>query len=411
MFFVRRGRAVNQAVTHLCSDQVEIVPHHSMRGWWLTIVWTAGAPFRIGMPWLWLQRSLARVVLGPVYTAVEESRRLPSVRRWMMRQRPLIRRLKAANARYAALSNQRWARIYAGTLVSLHERERAGLLPPPIRLRLPPGLDEQTAAEASCLGIRPGMPIVTVHVRESGYRASNRLRQREWDASRNSDIASYRKAFVALVERGYAVVRLGDATMTPIDVPGVVDLATSPARSQARELWCTLRSDFLIGCDSGPSWLAMLVGVPLLTVNAVHFRDLSRPTDRLLCKLARERATGRVLSVSEMLTETYLRSGFKDGRFQPIDNSGSDIRRAALDMIDVVRGLEERSSWQRKFNRRLRDLRRRSDLNWSALDGVAIMGRAQGTLSRSFARKYFENRTSAGVADSGRRASVGRSGP
>jgi hypothetical protein len=33
-------------------------------------------------------------------------------------------------------------------------------------------------------------------------------------------------------------------------MPGVVDLATSPARTEALEAWCVLRSHFLIGSDS-----------------------------------------------------------------------------------------------------------------------------------------------------------------
>ena len=160
---------------------------------------------------------------------------------------------------------------------------------------------------------------------------------------------------------------------------------------------CTMRSAFLIGCDSGPSWLAVLLGVPVLTVNAVHFRDLARPTDRIICKLSRDRESGRLLSVSEMLTEDYLRVGFKHGRFERIDNSPADICRAALDMIDVVEGRERRSSWQGMFNRRLRELRRTTAADWSALDGVAIMGRANGTLSRHFAKKHFGPREAAAV--------------
>jgi putative glycosyltransferase (TIGR04372 family) len=180
--------------------------------------------------------------------------------------------------------------------------------------------------------------------------------------------------------------------MTPVKMPGVVDLATSPARSQWLEVWCTMRSQFLIGCDSGPSWLAVLLGIPVLTVNAVHFRDLSRSTDRIICKLARDRTTGALLTVSDMLTRDFLSVGFKSDRYECVDNTRADIRRAAIDMIDVVHGRERRSSWQNRFSRRLRDIDRQGLAERSALEGVAIMARARGTLSQTFAKKYFRTR-------------------
>src|SRR6185436_13097687 len=172
-------------------------------------------------------------------------------------------------------------------------------------------------------------------------------------------------------------------------LPGVVDLATSPARNQWLDIWCTMRSEFLIGCDSGPSWLAMLLDVPILTVNAVHFRDLSRPADRITCKLARDTTTGETLSVSEMLTDEFLRVGFKGDRYDCVDNSPADLRRAVLDMIEVVHGRERRSSWQNRFNRLLHAAERQGLGGRSALDGVVINGRARGTLSHGFAKKHF----------------------
>jgi putative glycosyltransferase (TIGR04372 family) len=389
--FVHPNRSMNAAIMQLRSDEVAIVPPDSWRGRFLRCLWVVGAPFRAGRPWLWLQHSLARILLGPVYVAVERSHWLPrGVRRRLTRRGPLIDWLKSADARYATQTQARWEELYERRVAqAIHDRKRAHDAAPPIRLRLPSELERRTAQAAARLGIPADTPIVTVHVRESGYRSAAGLRQREWDQGRNADIRSYFKAFRALVDRGYTVVRLGDASMTPVDLPGVVDLATSTSRSDALEVWCTMRSAFLIGCDSGPSWLAVLLGVPVLTVNAVHFRDIARPSDRIICKLTRDRTTGRLLSVSEMLTEDFLRVGFKNGRFEGIDNSASDICKAALDMIDVVEGRERRSSWQGKFSRRLRELRRTTAMDWSALDGVAIRGDAHGTLSRQFAKRYF----------------------
>lgn len=388
VFFVPSRRALNTVVTRLECDDPVIISPDGWTGRGLSVLWRITAPFRVGAPVLWTRRALAQTIVGPIYDVIEEAPWLPRrLRRVLMKQGPTYARLKRVIRVYAARSEARWERVSGD-----RAREEARLDAPPLRLRLPANREQEAAREAAALNIDPAAPIVTVHVRESGYRSTSGLRQREWDDIRNARIDTFRAAFRALVKRGYTVVRLGDPTMTPVGMRGVVDLATSPGRSPWLDAWCTMRSEFLIGCDSGPSWLAVLLGVPLLTVNAVHFRDLSRPVDRIICKLARNRATGAVLSVSEMLTEDFLGVGFKGDRFEPIDNSPDDIRRAVVDMIEVVHGRERRSSWQSQFNRHLRQVERQGLERRSALEGVAIMSRARGTLSRAFAKRYFTQR-------------------
>ena len=391
VFFVPSRKALNTAVTRLECDDPVIIPAETWRGRGLMVLWRIAAPFRIGDPWLWIRRTVALLVVGPWYGAVERSTWLPGrVRQFVMRGGPVYRRLKRTIRAYAARSDVRWKHVYHDQALSRRRALKdAGREASPIRLRLPRDREQEVAREAAALGIDPAAPIVTVHVRESGYRSASALRQRSWDDVRNAQIGTFLPAFRALVKRGYTVVRLGDATMTPVQMRGVVDLATSSARSAWLDIWCTMRSAFLIGCDSGPSWLAVLLDVPVLTVNAVHFRDLSRPADRIICKLARDRATGAMLSVSDMLTGEFLRVGFKGEQFDCVDNTSDDIRHAAVDMIDVVHGRERRSSWQSRFNRRLREVERQGLAGRSALEGVAIMGRARGTLARSFAKRYF----------------------
>jgi putative glycosyltransferase (TIGR04372 family) len=388
VFLLPSKRALNAAVARLESDEIEIVRAESWKGRGLMAVWWLAAPFRVGNPWRWVLRTIAAAVVGPFYETVERSRTLPQpVRRLLMRRAP-YRWLKGSIAAYAARSDARWKRLAGGVA----EPDA------PIRLRLPADVEPVVEREAARLGIDLGKPIVTVHVREGGYRSTAGLRQRGWDDARNARIETFLPAFAALAARGYTVVRLGDPTMTPVAQPGVVDLATRADRSPWLEIWCTMRSDFTIGCDSGPSWLAVLLGVPVLTVNAVHFRDLARPGDRIVCKLARDTGTGHLLSVSEMLTPAFLKKGFKDTRYEPVDNEADDIEVAVLDMIEVVGG-RERLSWpQKRFNQRLREVDRWKLGGRSALDGVAVIGRSQGTLARRFAKRHFER------ADGERRA-------
>ena len=386
--FLVRESAINRVVFRLESDDVRILPRHGLRALLLKALWYAAAPFRIGAPWLWLRATVARLVLGQIYARVERSERLPgSIRRVILRAHTLYERCKRASAEYARRSDAVWG---AKVKAEEYRRRRASEpLVPPRTLRLPPSLEHEALASAARAGIDPSAPLVTVHVRESGYRAAAGLRQRGWDDSRNARIESYRKAFEALVARGFMVVRLGDPTMTPISMPGVVDLALSPARTEALEAWCVLRSRFLIGSDSGPSWLAFLLGVPVLTVNAVHLRDMLRPCDRMICKLVKDRTTGRLLSLAEMLDPPFLRNGLRPDLYERLDNSPRDIKEAALDMADLCEREEKLLHPQRVFNKLLMAAGRQLPQDWTGLQGIALLRRPKGALSRRFARRYL----------------------
>ena len=390
VFYPREARNINTAVFRLQSDDVEILPRRGLAALWLHLLWAITAPFRIGAPWLWVKRTAARVLLGRVYTAAERSERMPRVvRQLVLRRWRLYRTLREANRQYAARSGSIWKERFRRDVkrdVDAGRRRGREIVR---RLRLPPDADRAAAADAALLGIGPDAKVITVHVREAGYRAEAGLRQREWDVLRNARIGTYRAAFAALVERGYTVVRLGDPSMTPVHEPGVIDLARSPRRSEWLEIWCVQRSEFLVGCDSGPSWLAFMLDVPVLTVNAVHFRDIERLRDRFICKRVRDRATGRLLSIAEMLTPDYLRTGLDTARYEHIDNSPKDIRDAVIDMVTVVQWEDKLSPRQRRFKHRLVELAREIPHEWSGLQGIAITGRPRGSLSRPFAAKYF----------------------
>ncbi len=391
VFYVREATAINTAVFRVQSEDVRVLPQAGWRAAGLRALWAVTAPFRLGSPWLWAKRLAARALLGSFHDRLERSPRVPrAIRQFVARPRPFYDRLRRANAAYSERSASAWKHTYMQHVY--RPRRVRDVEDEPLRLSLPPDHEREAAARALALGIRPTDRVVTVHVRETGYRSSAGLRQRDWDVLRNARIETYFEAFDALVERGYAVVRLGDPTMTPVDRPGVVDLATSPQRTEWLEAWCVLRSEFLIGCDSGPSWLAVLAGVPVLTANAIHFRDMVRPTDRVVCKLARDRSTGEVLSLLEMLTERYLRTGLDMAKYEHLDNTPKDLAQAVLDMIDVVRGDERLSLPQRRFNRALVVLGRESPRDWGSLEGIGCIRRPRGALSRRFVKKYLERR-------------------
>lgn len=129
-------------------------------------------------------------------------------------------------------------------------------------------IDSQTRERGEAglaeLGIADGTPVVTLHVRESGYYSEVADRM----APRDADIASYELATRYLVERGYAVVRLGDETMKPLpDWPSVIDYPFTDRKSDWMDVYLASRCWFHIGTSSGMSFIPLMFGRPVLFSN------------------------------------------------------------------------------------------------------------------------------------------------
>lgn len=220
-----------------------------------------------------------------------------------------------------------------------------------LEVRLPAAAAAAAVASAATFGLH-GKRIVTLHVRESGYKASLGVVDREKDSARNSRIETYVEAIDWLAGQGYTVVRFGDAQMTPLEHPGVVDLATSPARTPELEIWCVLHSQFFIASDAGPYNLSVLTGVPCLGVNVTHHIGAYplRVHDRYLLKHVVEAESGRTLAPGETLTRGHLKHRWSPGRFRFVDNTPGEIR-AAVEEIErvVASGEAEVSPSQRAF--------------------------------------------------------------
>ena len=204
----------------------------------------------------------------------------------------------------------------------------------PLNIRLSDDAERDARRRAASLGLDEHSRIVTLHVRESAYKASLGYVDREKDEARNARVETYVEAIDWLVSRGYTVVRFGDPLMTPIRHPGVVDLATSPVRTPELEIWCVLRSRFLIASDCGPFNLSVLSSVPCLGVNMTHLIGAYplRAHDRYILKHVDDVQTGRELTLSEMLTPGHMKVRWVAGRYTFRDNTPMEIREAVEEM-------------------------------------------------------------------------------
>ncbi|MEW6319639.1 MAG: TIGR04372 family glycosyltransferase [Acidobacteriota bacterium] len=277
-------------------------------------------------------------------------------------------------------------------------RRRQLRYPVPVTLR--PAALAAARAQAQALGLADDARIVTLHAREAGYKLGAEMQDTKPktgrdDSVRNVRIDSYYLAMDYLVARGYTVVRIGDPSMTPVHRPGVIDLASSPHRSTLLELYCLLKSEFLIGSDSGPSVVAYLTNTPLVCTNctepvaAYPIRERSLYT----VKGVIERETGRRLSLRDLLGPDYLTSFRNSRKYQYVDNTPEEIVEAVEEMIEMLAGRAPLTPAQIAFKEAVLEaeaaLRQVSGYvrKWGADEG--FMG--DGRIGAGFADRYLES--------------------
>ncbi len=217
---------------------------------------------------------------------------------------------------------------------------RRKLLRYPIRLEQRHPVALAARARARELGIGDDQPIVTLHVREAGFKLGREMHNAKVnardDSSRNGRIELMQLALDLLSRRGYKVVRIGDSSMTPYAHPALVDLTQITPYDSHLEVHCLLRSRFLIAGEAGPSGASYLTNTPLLTVNATDPIS-SFPIRRhglFLLKRVRDRVAGRMLQLDDLLTDDYAANLRNTTRYQYIDNTPEEILSAVEEMLD-----------------------------------------------------------------------------
>ncbi|MBI4887438.1 MAG: TIGR04372 family glycosyltransferase [Acidobacteria bacterium] len=222
---------------------------------------------------------------------------------------------------------------------------RRRLLRSPVPVRLRADVAARAAALAEELGIPRDAPLVTVHAREAGWKAGGREVQHKVsrvagerprdDATRNIRIETYVPAIDYLVSRGFTVVRLGDPSMRPVSRPGLIDVALDRRRTPALDVYCLLRSRFLMGGESGPSVFSLLTNTPTLTVNATDPVSSFpiRPDWLFTLKTVVDLETGQALDLEQRLTPRYI-AGLRDTtRLRYVANTPVEILDAVRDML------------------------------------------------------------------------------
>jgi putative glycosyltransferase (TIGR04372 family) len=209
-------------------------------------------------------------------------------------------------------------------------------------------------AESYCekyFGIKPTDEIVTLHVREAGFKKGRETHDKENkdgryvrdDNTRNADINNCIPAIKRLIEKGYKVVRIGDASMTPLIQDGVVDVATSEFRQAFIDLYVISISKFVVCSESGPPSVAMLFNIPALLINVTDpVSTFPVQKNLMLLKKVKEIKTGKIYSPNEMVSIEHLSALRCTKKFEYIENSAYEILEALHEFLEFYEG----KSWE-----------------------------------------------------------------
>ena len=228
-----------------------------------------------------------------------------------------------------------------------------------------------------------GMPadawFVALHVRESGYRTEHL----PWDhnALRNARIEDYGPAIEAITARGGWVVRIGDASMTPLPpMERVVDYVHTDVRCDWMDLFCCSQCRFLIGTTSGPDSVVFAFGVPVIGTN--YFPPgfwPNSPRDLFIPKLMRRRDDGSFLDIHQAtrapLAGLHTPAYFDAHGIDVLDNEPGDIAAVVTEMLDRLDGTLDYSEEDERLQARFKSMADIGGLPIAPRMGAAFLGK------------------------------------
>lgn len=187
------------------------------------------------------------------------------------------------------------------------------------------------------LGIGKDTPVVVLHVREQG------LLGLAYETHRNADIANYERAIRLLLDRGYAVVRIGDpyCKKLPFHADGLIDTPFLDSYDRIGDPYFVSRCAFMIHSYSGPAMLATAFNRPTLAVNIMP-QDMTTMTDEVVVyKEYRRQGGGPALSLAEIdraglmnaIAEHFAAAGCESA-----ENDPDLLHDAVLEMLDRQAG-------------------------------------------------------------------------
>ena len=190
------------------------------------------------------------------------------------------------------------------------------------------------------LGLPKNAWYVCVHVRESGFSPEDESAH----AYRNADPEAVRTAMEEIVHRGGWCVRMGDPSMTRLrPMPGVIDYAHLPLRSDRLDVLLCARARFFLGNTSGIALVSSVFGVPSALANLVPLSVRAfLPGDIFIPKMLRYKPNGNLLPFPVVMggavADFRYSQLFADAGIEVIENSPEEIRQMTIELLDRSEG-------------------------------------------------------------------------
>jgi len=219
----------------------------------------------------------------------------------------------------------------------------------------------------NAFGIPKNAPIVTLHVRESGFDLIKCSTTPYLYTVRDSNIENYVPAINHLIKKGFYVVKIGDKSMKKIlnSPPQLIDAPSHPDYTDLVDPYFIVTSKFYFGSAAGPSTFAEATGVPILYVNARITPNIwTWGKDLYLFKKYYSHHLKRQLSFEEILLSPaiYLLnySLFTAAGIELIENSAQEILIAVKEMLSRLDGTYPSMQDNINFNRHFKLIQAKS---------------------------------------------------
>jgi putative glycosyltransferase (TIGR04372 family) len=162
-------------------------------------------------------------------------------------------------------------------------------------------LQQQFSAAMAAWGIRPDDWYVCLHVRELGYHSAA---VDSGHGNRNSDLANYSDAIEFVVSRGGRVIKMGAPASPPSEMPGLIDYAHSPFKSEAMDIALIRHARYFVGTTSGLANVAISLGRPAAQVNCLTTEYQPWSSLVRFCVKPLLRRDGTMLSQRDMTSDS-----------------------------------------------------------------------------------------------------------
>jgi len=198
------------------------------------------------------------------------------------------------------------------------------------------------------MGIPAGAKWVCVIARDSFYlRATEPNVDYSYHDFRNSSIQNYREAAVALMDRGYYVIRMGQYVEGPMKLQAekFIDYAVHPMRSDFLDVYLGAKCEFTITNGCGFDGIPMVFRRPLCFVNEAPFEYLSTWLPGSLAIWKHHVRGGKRMTPAEIVASGaglfHTSKQYADAGITLEENSAAEIIDAALEMETDARPNQE----------------------------------------------------------------------